>query len=449
MNASAVEGTGMRRSWVLISAAVVLGIAVLSPTATAGSGPRAQLVRTGFSGAGEPNIGIAKDGTIYSTVMDGVVRSVNNGKTWTDITPPGHVATLDPFLYLDKATSRVYKSDLSGTCQLLSFSDDRGVSWTSLPAACNLSDHQSITAGPPVSSPTVGYPNVVYNCSQTVGYNGYSFASGCDRSLDGGQTFVPTGSFAFADPSPYGTAADGGDSGIPGHCIGDVGPIHAGPDGTLYVPRGWCSQPWVAISHDEGLTWTRTQVAKNGMNTTLSGGFGFVAPGSGQSDYQASVMADKAGHVFFFWVALDRLPYLAVSYDGGKTFGKPLRVSPPGVKEAWGPALDLDSKGRIALAYMGSTNSPGAPWTGKYTGTTFTGYLGRIDNPTAARPAVVSAPVTPADQPLVLGVCGPGRCNNAVLDFIDVALAPDGSVWGAFVDSATSRHELVMGHLTP
>jgi hypothetical protein len=57
--------------------------------------------------------------------------------------------------------------------------------------------------------------------------------------------------------------------------------------------------------------------------------------------------------------------------------------------------------------------------------------------------------VTPADQPLVLGVCGPGRCNNAVLDFIDVALAPDGSVWGAFVDSATSRHELVMGHLTP
>jgi hypothetical protein len=439
----------MRRSWVPLAVAVALGIATLSPAATAGNEVRGQLVRTGFSGAGEPNIGIAKDGTIYSTVMGKVVRSTDNGKKWTDVTPPGHVATLDPFLYVDKATGRVFKSDLAGTCQLLSYSDDRGTTWSSLPAACNLSDHQSITAGPPVSSPTVGYPNVVYNCSQTVGYNGYSFASGCDRSLDGGRTFVPTGTFAFADPSPYGVGEGSGDSGIPGHCIGDVGAIHAGSDGTLYVPRGWCGQPWLAISHDEGVTWTRTQVAKNGMNTTLSGGFGFVAPGSGQSDYQATVMADKSGHVFFFWVALDRLPYLAVSNDGGKTFGRPLRVSPPDIREAWGPAIDIDARGRLGLAYMASTNSPGRPWAGSYREVTFTGYLARIDNPTAARPKVVSAPVTPVDAPLALGSCGPGRCNNGILDFIDVALAPDGSVWGAFVDTSNSRHELVMGHLAP
>jgi hypothetical protein len=287
----------------------------------------------------------------------------------------------------------------------------------------------------------------VYNCSQTVGYNGYSFASGCDKSLDGGKTFVPTGTFAFADPSPYGFGEGSGDSGIPGHCIGDVGAIHAGPDGTLYVPRGWCGQPWLAFSKDEGVTWTRTQVAKNGMNTTLSGGFGFVAPGSGQSDYQATVMADKQGRVFFFWVALDRLPYIAVSRDGGKTFGKPIRVSPPDVREAWGPAIDIDDKGRLGLAYLASTNSPGKPWTGSYREVTFTGYLARIDNPTAPRPKVVSAPVTPPDAPLVLGACSPGRCNNGILDFIDVALAPDGSVWGAFVDTSNKRHELVMGHL--
>lgn len=438
---------GMRRSWLLLAIAAVLGVAALSPAATAGGSPRAELVRTGFGGAGEPNIGIAKDGTLYSTVTSKTVRSTDNGKTWADITPAGHVTTLDPFLYVDKATGRVFKSDLAGTCQLLSYSDDRGATWTSLPAACNLSDHQSISAGPARSSTTVGYPNVVYNCSQTVGYNGYSFASGCDRSLDGGRTFFPSGTFPFADPSPYGAGANSGDSGIPAHCIGDVGAINAGPDGTLYVPRGWCGQPWVAISRDEGLTWTRTQVAKNGMNTTLSGGFGFVAPGSGQSDYQATVMADKVGHVFFFWVALDRLPYIAVSNDGGKTFGAPIRVSPPQVREAWGPALDLDDKGRLALAYMGSTNSPGAPWTAPYGGVTFTGYLGLIAKPLAARPAIVSAAVTPADAPLAFGKCGPGRCNSAILDFIDVALAPDGSVWGAFVDSSSSKRELVMGHL--
>jgi len=393
------------------------------------------------TGSGEPNIGIAKDGTIYSTALNKTVRSTDKGRHFSDITPPGHVTSLDPFLYVDKVTGRVYKSDLAGTCQLLSWSDDRGATWTASPAACNLSDHQSITTAPPVTSPTVAYPHVVYNCSQTLGYNGYSFASGCDKSLDGGISWSPTGSYAFTDP---GSAA--GDSGVPYHCLGDVGAIHAAADGALYVPRGWCGQPWLAVSRDEGLTWTRTQVATNGMNTTNSGGFGLVAPGSGQSDYQATAMADAKGNVFFFWVALDRMPYLAVSRDHGKTFGKPIKVAPKGVKEAWGPALDLDSKGRLGLAYMASTNSPGKPWTG-YSGVTFTGYLGRIANPLAARPTLVAAPVTGPDTPLAYGACGPGRCNSAILDFIDVALAPDGSVYGAFIDSTTSRHELVLGHL--
>jgi hypothetical protein len=117
------------------------------------------------------------------------------------------------------------------------------------------------------------------------------------------------------------------------------------------------------------------------------------------------------------------------------------------VREAWGPAIDLDSKGRIGLAYLASTNSPGKPWTGSYRGVTFTGYLARIDNPTTAHPKIVTSAVTTPDQPLAFGACGPGRCNDGVLDFIDVALAPDGSVWGAFVDTSKSSHELVMGHL--
>lgn len=415
--------------------------------AAAKSAPRLETYRTGARQIGEPNIGIAKDGTIWASAMTNVVRSTDRGMSWKLLPITGHAATLDPYLYVDPATSRVYKSDLAGTCQVLSWSDDKGATWTHAPAACNQSDHQSIAAGPPVAGlPTTGYENVLYNCSQTLGYNGYSFATGCARSLDGGLSWTPTGTFAFADPSPYGAGEGSGDAGVPGHCNGDNGPIFVAPYGRLFVPRGWCNQPWLAWSDDGGTTWTRVEVAKNGMTTSTSGGFGFVAPGSGQSDHEAAVVADKAGNVYYLWMAKDRLPYLAISRDKGKTFGPPLRVAPPGLKEAWGPALDVDAKGRVAMAYMGSTNSPGKPWTGSYAETTFTGYLGVIAKPLDKKPLIWAGPVTPAKAPFAYGKCGPGRCNAGVLDFIDVAFAPDGSVWGAFIDTALSD-ELVMGKL--
>lgn len=416
--------------------------------AKAKTAPRLEISRTNVRPAGEPNIGIAKDGTIWASAMQRVVRSTDRGKTWTPITLTGHVTTLDPVLYVDPATSRVYKSDLAGTCQVLSWSDDKGATWDVAPAACTQSDHQSIAAGPPVAGlPTQGYPNILYNCSQTLGYNGYSAATGCSRSLDGGLTWTPTGTYAFADPSPYGIGAGSGDGGFPAHCNGDNGPIFVAPYGRLFVPRGWCNQPWLAWSDDAGTTWTRVEVAKNGMNTSTSGGFGLVAPGSGQSDHEAAVVADKAGNVYYLWMAKDRLPYLAISRDKGKTFGPPLRVAPPGLREAWGPALDIDAKGRVAIAYMGSTNSPGKPWTASYAGTTFTGYLAVLTRPLDKKPLIWGGPVTRPGEPFVYGKCGPGRCNDGVLDFIDVAIAPDGSVWGAFTDSARGN-ELVMGHLT-
>lgn len=409
---------------------------------------------TGYAGAGEPTLGVTSEGKVFADVTTKVIRSGDQGATWTDVSP-GHATSLDPYLYVDVATDRVYKSDLLATCQLLSWSDDDGATWTTTPAAaCTQSDHQTITAGKPTVSTTLGYPRVLYNCSQTVGYNGYSLASGCAKSLDGGLTWAPTTN-AFQAPSPYGTGPGSGDSDIPGVCIGDIGPIHAGEDGTLYVPRGWCGQPWLAWSTDEGLTWQRSEVAKTGMSTSVSGGFGFVPPGSGQSEHEAAVTSDKAGNLFFVWVAKDRLPYLAVSRDKGRTWGAPVMIGAPGVDEAWGPAVDVDGQGRVAVGYLGTTTSPGAPWTGSYATTRWSGYVGRVLDPLAAAPTVVSGAVTPANRPLVSGACGPHRCNAGILDFIDVATGPDGSVWGAFVDTAADAgrafksKELVVARLRP
>jgi hypothetical protein len=120
----------------------------------------------------------------------------------------------------------------------------------------------------------------------------------------------------------------------------------------VYLPRGWCGQPWLAISHDEGATWERVQVASNGTPVTADG----------LLDHEAAVVADAHRHVFYFWLGHDRLPYLAVSGDGGKTWGSPKPAAPPGVKEAWGPAMALAPNGTLAFAYYASTSSPGPPF---------------------------------------------------------------------------------------
>lgn len=441
MVSPAARASGARHSGVAV-AHYPGGVIVSQPA------PAFELFGTGFIGAGEPTIGVTSDGIVFSDVMAKVVRSTNQGQTWQDVSPPRRNVTLDPYLYVDPKTDRVFKSDLAGTCQDIAYSDDRGANWTRLVGGCTLADHQTIAAGPAVVSPTPVYDGVLYNCSQALLYNGYSTASVCDKSLDGGITWVPTGAPAFSDPSPYGFGPGSGDSGVPGHCNGDIGHVFVGGDGTLFVPRGWCGQPWVAISRDEGATWTRSQVSTNGMNTTVEGGFGLVMPGSGQSDHEAAAVADAAGNVFFLWMALDRLPYLAVSRDGGATWGPPMMVGAPGVNEAWGPALAIDAGGAVAIAYMGTGGSPGAPWTGDYSGTGWTGYLARIGSPLDATPLIVSAAMTPATAPMLTGTCGPDRCNSSVLDFIDVTTGPGGSVWGSFVDSRFGA-ELVVGRLHP
>ena len=401
----------------------------------------------------EPTLGITPDGTIYAKGYSGngaapVMASSDQGRTWADassLLPDGrrvHSLTSDPFLYVDEATGRIFDSDFLG-CTLLSFRDWDEDSWShSLP--CSLTDHQSIFTGPPATSTTTGYPNVVYYCAIDGGaLCCFATMTSCMKSLDGGLTFVRTGEPAFTNDATAGPA----NLGLPGHCGGASGHGFADKDGVVYMPRGYCGEPWLAISDDEGLTWTRIQVADNGMPEgpacyLLEGSCAPVTEDFPAQEHEAAVVADGAGNVFYFYMARNRLPYLARSDDGGSTWADPVMVGPPGLKEAALPSIAIAPRSNgIAIAYIGSTDAPGgrAPIGNgdDYLDTTWHGYLAVIPTPTAARPKIYTATISPSNDPLQMHGCGIVRCNQQY-DFIDVVIAPDGIPWMVAVDACDS-----------
>ena len=409
----------------------------------------ARLYRTGV-GSGEPTLGVTKDGTIFFQAFDGppqVLRTKDGGRSWEDVSPrigdrQAHPNSLDPYLYVDPMTDRVFTYDFAFGCSEISFSDDLGETWTTTVLNCGLMDHQNLFAGPPTMSPTVGYPNVVYTCSTQFGATVYSIAAQCLKSLDGGLTFVPTGSL------PYTTDMhEENDLGVDGYCHGAVGHGWVGRDGTVYLPKGLCGQPWLAISRDEGATWERVQVADNGVPQTALGVY----------EHETAVTTDAKGNVYYFWIGADRLPYLAISRDGGKEWSKPLMIGPPGIKEATLPKIEAGDPGKVAIVYYGSTNSPGKPFPQaddckpdmagcfselfflsppdppRYKSVTWNGYMTLATDLLDGKPRFHTAAINDPDDPFVRGTCGPIRCK-AVYDFIDVVVDKAGRAWAAYVD---------------
>jgi hypothetical protein len=282
-----------------------------------------------------------------------------------------------------------------------------------------------VFTGPPVSSPTIGYPNIVYLCAIDGGaLADASTATSCLKSLDGGIAWVRTGAPAYtSDPRQ-----EDGNRGIRGFCDGGTGHGVVDTKGVVYLPRGWCGHPYLAISKDEGATWERVQVADSTMPRHPSGVF----------EHEAAVAVDADGNIYYFWTARNRLPYLAVSRNGGKSFSKPMMIGPPGLKETWGPTIEVGDTGKIALAYVGSTNAPGGDspdgFGPEYTEeVTWNGYITTSIDALSKKPRFFTASVNPRFDPIMRGECGVIRCG-AQLDFIDVVIGPDGAPWTSMVD---------------
>ena len=374
----------------------------------------------------EPTMGITKQGNAFMTAADfdtpggqlartHIMASYDGNKTWKDVTPAvvGQTyppTTLDPYMYVDQETGRVFSDDLLVGCSLLQWSDDQGKTWShGNPEACDapVDDHQTIVAGHPTAGvTTLGYPNVLYYCVNKVA------DVQCARSLDGGTTFSPAGAPAFegvqTEPQD-GTNSSAGDvcGSLHGHIITD-------PAGRLYLPKGNCGNPWLAVSEDGGLTWTHTLVSRMSV-----------------PDIQTSVASDTAGNLYYvWWSGKNFLPYMAVSRDHGKTFGPALLVAPPGLQGSNFPTIDAGSPGHVAITFPGSTDedkTPARKWN--Y-------YVTVSTNALAPLPTFHSATANKIADPIHRGPCL-GRCGN-MFDFLDVVIAPNGAAWGTEVDTCTS-----------
>jgi hypothetical protein len=384
--------------------------------------------------AGEPTIAIARNGDMFFPSIDvyssppnhvEVVKSSDKGKTWVNVSPKlagaanMHPISLDPYVWSDRDTGRIFNIDLTVACSLMSFTDDRGETWTTNPLACGrpVNDHHTLFGGPPATSTTVGYANVLYYCWNDVA------SSSCSKSIDGGLAWSPTGSPAFTGIQP-----SAGDGPTPPFCGGLHGHGVVGRDGTVYLPKESCRQPWLAISRDEGLTWENIRVSN------LDAGDGLLDP---------SVDVDKKGNIYYAWTGGDRRAYLVTSTDGGETWSDATIVSPPGVREVNLATLDAGGVGKVAITYMGSENSPWrhdcrekdtCPENSEYAQTTWNGYVSTTTKALSDRPVFVTTTVNPPKDPIFRGRCGPGRCG-LVFDFLDVVIAPDGDPYATFVDA--------------
>lgn len=370
-----------------------------------------------------------------------IAASDDGGERWSTIVPgdTNHVLELPPWMSVDPQTQRIWFAtvlpDLCGA--EISWSDGGGRSWRTNPAVgCPAMGSESVLEGPAPAGGTrpAGYPHVVYYCANA---NDLSpSVLWCYRSLDGGSSFSFTGS--FADPAPQ----VGCDTEHPAR------PGAVGTEGDLYFPVFQCGALSMAVSRDEGSTWTRVPIGKYDVADM----------------YTTSVAVDGAGNVYLAWVdglpgsssgsagaggpnpateAIDGagLPMLSVSRDHGVHWSKPVDVGPPGVRDAMTIAVAARGMGRVAISYLANTDG----------GKLVDGWLSETSQALSPRGVWWAASLNDPRTPLIDTSQSTSFGNRLFFD--TDSFASDGQPWAAFhcADVAACPGERigVVGRLAP
>lgn len=368
-----------------------------------------RLSDTGRNGA-EPTLGLTSNGHVFVVEGTATMRSRDDGGSWEVVTAPLTTTSLDPMLYVDPWTDRVFVDHLYVACSYLSWSDNEGASWVTNPAACGepADDHQKLCVG---AHPVPGNP--VFD--GTVYYTFNSFALLVDgaghitasRSLDGGATWQPSVAMSETLDFPYRTG----------------GPCAADRDGNVYIGAYLQDGGFaVAASNDHGVLWNAVRAG------TDSGAGQGIDPG---------VAIDAAGNAYGAYWGPKGIQ-VVVSRDHGASWSDQRTVSPEGLESFVLVDAIAGDEGRVAVAYLATADSDKGPnradgWSRWHL------YLSMTENALAEAPVWVSARVTPESDPVQIGtICTGGTgCfggNRNLLDFIDVQVGPDGRVYVAYTD---------------
>lgn len=413
----------------------------------------------GDYGAGEPTVAIDRDGVaIYPSIefdlppIDGaptrlptsaILRTRDNGTSWKETTPtiggvvPAAPASLDPYVYADPVTGRLFNIDLNlANGGFLSWSDDGAETWTSNPLCCGVpvDDHQTLFSGPATtlqSSPL--YPGrVLYFCINQVA------SATCTKSLDGGLTWIlPATVFQGVDVPNESNDCVPSDPSDPAPvlncvCGGLHGHGHASEaTGTVFLPKGHCGRAELGRSTDNGVTWETVVVDQT----------------VGFDGHEAIVSTDRAGTVYYFFLDGQYLPRLSISHDDGQTWSEPRNVTAPGVTRAKFPSIVAGETGHIAFLYLGTTSPKGQGLYEEDNETfadnaTWNAYVGFSLDADQDDPVFATVTAHPDADPLHRGGCA-GRCQvegGGMYDFLDIEVHPvTGQVWVALVDNCNDH----------
>ena len=338
-------------------------------------------------------------------------------------------------------TGRVFTLDLVGGegNSLGAFSDNDGNSYTpgGNGGPGQGPDHETLGGGPynPNSVPppppqTVAYgsPNAIYYCSQNI-----VAEAECSRSDNGGQTFGP--GVAIFNPA---------------QCTGGIhGHVKVAADGTVYVPNSSCGtnggSSGVAVSTDNGLTWTQNDVPGSTSTQDPSVGIGQNNVGKPAGNLNGT------NTIYFGYADGDGHAKIAHSGDRGAHWSTPVDVGAPfRVTHAVFPVVVAGDDNRAAFGFLGTgdaINSGGTcdPYgTGNcaniwhlYIATTYDGGANWI--------TIDATPADPVQQGVVClqgTLCAGGR---NLLDFNDFTVDAEGRGLLGYADGCIDCNNTFQG----